>query len=75
MKVVLLLVVFVAAAAVGGTIVRRTFRRYRRIRTLVRAEDSVAVAVADGRVSTATGQALLQHLEGLRRMCSGRGEG
>jgi hypothetical protein len=75
MKVVVLAVVLVVAAAVGGAIVRRVIRRYRRIRLLARAEDSVAAAVSDGRMSTATGQALLQHLEGLRRICSGRGEG
>jgi hypothetical protein len=74
MTVVVLAVVLVAAAAIGGAIVRPIIRRFRRIRLLVRAEDSVAAAVADGRMPTATGQALLQHLEGLRRICSGGGE-
>jgi hypothetical protein len=75
MSVLMLVVMLLAAAAVGGVIVRRGLRRYRRIHRLERAETSVAAAVADGRMSTATGQALLQHLEGLRRICSGRGEG
>jgi len=74
MTAVVLLVVLVAAAVVGGAIVRRGLRRHRRVRRLERAEASVATAVADGRMSTATGQALLQHLEGLRRICSSGGE-
>lgn len=75
MTVASLIVVLVAAALVGGWIIRRAVRRYRRIRRLERAESSVAAAIADGRMSNATGQALLQHLEGLRRICSGGGEG
>jgi hypothetical protein len=74
MKEVALVVMLVVVVAVGGAFVRLAIRRYRRIRSLERAETSVAAAVADGRMSTVTGQALLQHLEGLRRV-SRAGEG
>jgi len=74
MKEVALVVMLVAAMVIGTGFVRRAVRRYRRVRRLEHAEVSVAAAVADGRMSTATGQALLQHLEGLRRV-SGGGEG
>jgi hypothetical protein len=70
------LVIMLAAAVVGAAaIIRRAIRRHRRVRRLEHAEAAVAAAMADGRMSTATGQALLQHLEGLRRECSGGGEG
>ena len=68
-----LVILLLAAATIGGVFARRAHRRHRRVRCLERAETSVAAAVADGRLSMATGQALLQHLEGLRRV-SGAGE-
>jgi len=74
MKVVVLMIVLVAAAAVGGEIFRRAIRRHRWTRRLEKAEVGVAAAVADGRMLAVTGEALLQHLEGLRRVCSGAGE-
>jgi hypothetical protein len=72
---VVLVVIFAAAAMVASAMFRRAIRRHRRVRRLVRAEATVAAAVSDGRMSTATGQALLQHLEGLRRACTRGGEG
>ncbi|MEE4273644.1 MAG: hypothetical protein V2I67_18360 [Thermoanaerobaculales bacterium] len=57
-----------AVAAVGFRGARRRFKRIRRLRS---SEETVAAAMEEGRLSQATGQALLQHLEGLRRECSG----
>lgn len=65
------LLVLVAGAAIGATCFRPFLRRRRLVRRLLRSEASVAKAVSDGRVSKATGEMLLQHLEGLRRECSG----
>ena len=51
-------------------------RRRRTVRQLERAEAEVTEALADGRLARITGEALLQHLEGLRRsIAGGRGEG
>lgn len=61
----------VAAASAAAVIAVPFLRRRRRVRRLVDSEASVAKAVADGRLPRATGEALLQHLEGLRRECSG----
>jgi hypothetical protein len=65
----------VAAVAIVAVVVRGLARRLRLLRQIERAEAAVAGAVADGRLSTATGEAALQHLEGLRRACGWRGEG
>jgi hypothetical protein len=61
-------------AAAGAAVVFAVpiLRRQRRVRRLEQSEAEVAKAVADGRVPRASGEALLQHLEGLRRECSGR---
>ena len=57
--------------AVGGAFLgRQRIRRVRRVRQLEGAEAEVAAAVDDGRLARGTGEALLQHLEGLRRECS-----
>ncbi|MEJ2581102.1 MAG: hypothetical protein P8127_05595 [Acidobacteriota bacterium] len=55
-------------------ILRGVVRRIRLVRRLERAEGRVEEAMADGRLATATGEALLQHLDGLRRACVGRGD-
>lgn len=68
------LVAFVAAGCVALP-VKRYLGRVFRVRRLEACEASVEKAVADGRLSSATGEALLQHLEGLRRECSGVGGG
>lgn len=65
------LLAVVAVAGIGAACLRPLLRRRRLVRTLLRSEASVAKAVSDGRVSKATGELLLQHLEGLRRECSG----
>ncbi len=65
---------FAGLAAVGAAAAFALpfLRRRRRVRRLESGEASVAKAVADGRLPRATGEALLQHLEGLRRECSGK---
>jgi len=55
-------------AAYAGWRIRR---RLRRVRRLENAEASVAHSLAEGRLSRATGEALLQHLDGLRRESTG----
>ena len=60
--------VAVAGAAVAFAV--PILRRHRRVRRLEDSVAGVAKAVADGRLPRATGEVLLQHLEGLRRECS-----
>jgi len=67
-----LFVVAVAALAAVFPLRRYVKRRLRR-RRLEKCEADVAAAVADGRLARATGEALLQHLEGVRRECAGEG--
>lgn len=59
-----------AVVAVGALVLRTLVRRHRRLRRLQRAADSVSEAMADGRLPLAAGEALLQHLHGLRRTCA-----
>ncbi len=61
-----------AAAGAAAAFVVPFLRRWRRVSRLENSEASVAKAVADGRLPRASGEALLQHLEGLRRECSGK---
>jgi hypothetical protein len=75
MKTALLMAIAVAAVVVGALIARGLIRRLRLLRRLDRAEGEVAEAMADGRLATPTGEALLQHLDGLRRACVRGGEG
>lgn len=70
--VTVVLATVLAAAAIAG---RRLLRRWRLQRRLARAAAEVAVAMADGRLPRATGEVLLQHLEGLRRERSAAGRG
>ena len=63
------------ALALAGALLCGLVRRHRRLRRLDRAEARVAEGMADGRLAAATGEALLQHLDGLRRACTWRGEG
>lgn len=66
----------VAGAVAAAAVLRAPLRRWRTVRHLERAESEVAEAVEGGRLARATGEALLQHLEGLRRsIAGGRGEG
>ena len=66
---------FVLAGAVLAVVfsARRYVKRRLRRRRLEKCEADVAAAVADGRLARATGEALLQHLEGVRRECVGEG--
>ena len=67
----LAVIALVVAAGIAVVPAQRALRRLRRVRRLEDSEADVAKAMADGRLSGATGEALLQHLEGLRRECSG----
>ena len=66
-----LTIAVVTVAVVAGIVILRGFvRRFRRLRRLERAEERVSEAMADGRLATAAGEAVLQHLDGLRRACA-----
>ncbi|MFV2072442.1 MAG: hypothetical protein ACC742_07285 [Thermoanaerobaculales bacterium] len=60
--------VLVPAAVLLG---RSGWRRRRRLSRLLAAAVEVEAAVSDGRLPRSTGEALLQHLEGLRKACAG----
>jgi len=49
------------------------WRRRRRLLRLLASAAEVKAAVLDGRLPQSTGEALLQHLEGLRKACAGGG--
>ncbi len=66
----LVVVVVVALLVAGAAAARKLVRRARRLRSIRQAEGMIDGAVADGRLGTATGEAVLQHLEGLRRSCA-----
>ena len=70
-----LVVAMVLVAIVLGLALRWFVRRFRRLRRLERATGAVSMAMADGRLAAGTGEALLQHLDGLRRACSWGREG
>ncbi len=74
MKLLMLAVLLVVGSGVAAAVGRRLLRRYRWVRRLERSESGVEAAVVEGRLAVATGEALMQHLEGLRRECS-RGAG
>jgi HAMP domain-containing protein len=59
-----------AVLLVGVLFLRALVRRNRRLRRLEGAARNVSEAMADGRLSGAAGEALLQHLDGLRRTCA-----
>jgi HAMP domain-containing protein len=69
------LVMVAVAMVVGVLALRWLVRRFRRLRRLDRAAVGVSTAMADGRLTATTGEALLQHLDGLRRACSRGREG
>lgn len=69
MRIVLVTATVVVAVVAGLLLLRGLARRFRRLRRLDRAWADVIEAMADGRLAAATGEALLQHLEGLRRAC------
>jgi hypothetical protein len=70
-SVISVLVALVAAAAMAAFGGWKILRRLRRVRRLENAAASVAQSLAEGRLSRATGEALLQHLDGLRRESAG----
>jgi hypothetical protein len=74
MKLLMMAVLLVAGSAVAAVVGRRVVRRHRWVRCLEQSEFRVEAGVAEGRLAAATGEALMQHLEGLRRECS-RGTG
>ena len=70
-----LVVAAILVAFVAGLAFRWFARRFRRLRRLERAAGAVSRAMSDGRLAAGTGEALLQHLDGLRRACSWGREG
>lgn len=75
MRIELVVALSSVAMVIFALVLRGLVRRFRRLRRLERAEAGVAEAMADGRLSATTGEALLQHLDGLRRACIRGGEG
>jgi HAMP domain-containing protein len=75
MNTTLTVAIVSVAFGAGLFILRGLVRRFRRLRRLERAAESVAEAMADGRLPAAAGEALLQHLDGLRRTCARWREG
>ena len=74
MKLLMMAVVLMMASVLAASVGRRLVRRHRWVRHLERSEIGVEAGVAEGRLAAATGEALMQRLEGLRRECS-RGGG
>jgi HAMP domain-containing protein len=75
MNTALATAVILVVLAAGIFVFRRLVWRFRRLRRLDRAAESVSEAMADGRLAAAAGEALLQHLDGLRRACARWREG
>ncbi len=75
MKAIAALLLFLGLALGGAFLGRQRFRRLRRVQRLESAEAEVVAAVEDGRLARETGEAVLQHLEGLRRECAAGDEG
>jgi len=75
MRTDLVVAIVLVTMVVGALVLRRLVRRFRRIRRLERATAGVTGAMADGRLSAISGEALLQHLDGLLRACSRGREG
>jgi Flp pilus assembly protein TadB len=75
MRAELVVAMVLVAMVVGALVLLWLVRRFRRLRRLERATVGVSRAMDDGRLSAATGEALLQHLDGLRRACSRGREG
>ena len=69
MRIELVVAILAIALAFGAIILRGLVRRIRRSRRLDRAQTGVEKAMADGRLAASTGEALMQHLDGLRRAC------
>ena len=74
MKLLMMAVLLAAGSAVAAVVGRRVVRRHLWVRRLERSELGVETGVAEGRLAADTGEALMQHLEGLRREIS-RGTG
>jgi type II secretory pathway pseudopilin PulG len=70
-----LVVATVLVAFVAGLAFLWLVRRFRRLHRLEKAAAAVSRAMSDGRLAAGTGEALLQHLDGLRRVCSWGREG
>lgn len=75
MRAEVVVAMVLVAMVVGALVLLWLVRRFRRLRRLERATVGVSRAMDDGRLSAATGEALLQHLDGLRRACSRGREG
>ena len=75
MNTTLMMVMVFAIVLAALLVFRGVVRRYRRFRRIELAERMVSEAMADGRLASAPGEALLQHLDGLRRSCARWREG
>lgn len=75
MRTELIAAMVLVAMLVAVLALRWLARRYRRLGRLEGAAVGVSRAMADGRLTATTGEALLQHLDGLRRACSRGREG
>lgn len=75
MRTELVVAIVLVAMMVAALVLRGLVRRLRRIRRLEGATAGVSRAMADGRLAATTGEALMQHLDGLRRACSRGREG
>ena len=75
MRTELVVAMVLVAHLLGALVLRWLVCRFRRIRRLERATVGVTRAMADGRLAATTGEALMQHLDGLRRTCSRGREG
>jgi hypothetical protein len=64
------LVAVIVLAVTAAVVWRPSLKRRRWRRQLQAAACEVEVAMADGRIAAETGEALLQHLDGLHRACS-----
>jgi hypothetical protein len=75
MRTEFVIAMVLVAMVLGAIVLRKLARRFRRIRRLKGAAAGVSRAMADGRLAATTGEALMQHLDGLRRACSRGREG
>lgn len=75
MRAEVVVAMVLVAMVVGALVLLWLVRRFRRLRRLERATVGVSRAMDDGLLTAATGEALLQHLDGLRRACSRGREG
>ena len=75
MRAELVVAMVLVAMVVGALVLLWLVRRFRRLRRLERATVGVSRAMDDGRLTAATGEALLQHLRREARIVGKEQEG